>query len=72
MTDGPVMLNGLPNPTGRGRYCLTRRCYCGSCAWWTPLPEPDYTRLRAAAERASAKQRRSWEQREEPTWLDEP
>jgi hypothetical protein len=65
------MANGQPNPTGTGRYCPPRICWCGDCAWYVPIPEPDYTRLREAAERASAKQRRSWATREEPTWLDE-
>jgi hypothetical protein len=57
--------------TAPGRYCPPRICWCGSCAWWTPMPEPDYTRLVAAAERASEKQRKSWENRDEPTWMDE-
>lgn len=39
----PVMVNGLRNPTGAGRYCPPRICYCGRCPWWTPPPGIDYT-----------------------------
>lgn len=56
--------------TTKGRYCPPRICWCGNCAWWTPIPEPDYTRLVEAANRAAAAMRKSWEQREESTWMD--
>lgn len=69
--NGPVMVDGRPNPTGTGRYCPPRLCWCGGCAWWTPNPAPDYTRLIAAAEKATAKQRRTWAARAEPTWIDQ-
>jgi len=65
------MANGEPNPTGTGRYCPPRICWCCSCAWWTPIPEPEYARLRDAAEKASAAQRRSWAQRDETTWMEQ-
>lgn len=71
-TQPPIMVNGQPNPTGTGRYCPPKACYCGKCAWWRPIPAPDYTRLAAAADKASAAQRRSWENRAEPTWIDDP
>jgi hypothetical protein len=67
----PLMANGKPNPTGTGRYCAPRACYCGRHPSYRPLPEPDYTRLVAAAERAAKKQQRAWAQREESTWIDE-
>jgi hypothetical protein len=54
-----------------GRYCPPRICWCGNCAWYVPMPEPDYSRLVATAERASEKQRRSWATREETTWMEE-
>jgi hypothetical protein len=30
------------DPNGVGRYCAPLRCYCGSCPWWRPAPEPNY------------------------------
>lgn len=61
----PVMTNGLPNPTGVGRYCAPRRCYCGRCPVWTPIPPPNYAnaiRQLAEAERGSSgrKPRKDW------------
>lgn len=57
--------------TAEGRYCPPKICYCGGCPWWTPIPDPDYSRLAAIAERAAAAQRKSWEARDESTWLEE-
>lgn len=37
-----LMANGRPNPTGTGRYCPPKVCWCGRCAWWTPAPPPNY------------------------------
>lgn len=33
------MVNGQPNPTGTGRYCLPPpgTCYCRGCPHWVPL-----------------------------------
>jgi hypothetical protein len=44
MTDGPVMVNGQPNPTGTGRYCMPSRCHCTKC--------PGYPGQKAMADRA--------------------
>lgn len=43
--DVPVMVNGEPNPTGTGRYCLPPpgTCYCGKCAWWRPPRVTDWS-----------------------------
>lgn len=57
--------NGLPNPTGTGRYCAPKRCYCGRCPWWTPSLPPNYSAaLRALAEaergKTGRKPRKDW------------
>lgn len=30
------------DPKGTGRYCPPSICWCGSCPWWKPAPEPNY------------------------------
>lgn len=62
----PVMANGRPNPTGTGRYCPPKVCYCRGCSWWAPAPQMGYSPSVAS----SGAQRRSWAQRTEPTWID--
>lgn len=62
--------SGTPSPcdpTGSGRYCPPRACYCGHCPWWTPAPPVDY----AAARRSLGKKWLSWDERNESTWIDE-
>lgn len=66
----PLMQNGQPNPTGTGRYCPPRVCYCGGgCPWWTPIPEPTVPAGRGRQQ--AEQQRRSWETREGSTWIDD-
>jgi hypothetical protein len=66
------MANGEPNPTGTGRYCPPRVCYCGGCPWWTQAPAPDYERVRQAAEQfGRPTSGSSWDEREDPTWIDD-
>lgn len=75
MTETPLMRDGQPNPTGTGRYCAPRRCYCGGC--------PGYAEQRRAADAqygievvkalgsiGDTAQALSWLNRDEPTWLD--
>lgn len=53
----PVMANGQPNPTGTGRYCPPRICWCGECPWWTPAPPPNYAAAIAKLAEASGETR---------------
>lgn len=61
-----VMVNGEPNPTGTGRYCLAV-CYCGTCPHYVPLPSIGTLRPK----QAPTSQRSSWDDRDESTWIDQ-
>lgn len=50
----PLMRDGAPNPTGRGRYCPPALCWCGSCPHWTPAPPVNYGHAIARLQRAAA------------------
>lgn len=47
MTPAPVMVNGQPNPTGTGPYCLAV-CYCGGCPHYAPLPPYDASHVQGS------------------------
>jgi len=52
------MVNGSPNPTGTGRYCMPAgTCYCGGCAHYRPLPERDWSRVETPGKRQPARGR---------------
>lgn len=74
MSDVPTMTNGEPNPTGTGRYCPPKVCYCGSCPWWTPAPVPDYSKVPGSSTYRGDRQQRgssSWDDRKDSTWIDQ-
>ncbi len=58
----PVMVDGRPNPTGTGRYCLPPpgTCYCGGCPHHTPALRPNY---RAAIEALHGREYRDKERK---------
>jgi hypothetical protein len=41
-TGGRVGQPSPCDPNGAGRYCPRSICWCGSCPWWKPAPEPNY------------------------------
>lgn len=60
--DVPLMTNGRPNPTGRGRYCAPNRCYCGDCPSWSPLPPIDWDRVKRDLREAERRKREKRQQ----------
>ena len=51
--------------TGRapGRYCLAV-CYCGDCDHYKPIPPP------RGLDVAPKPVKTTWDERDEPTWMD--
>lgn len=68
MNQPRLMVNGEPNPTGTGRYCPPKICYCGTCPWWAPPPPVEYEAAIARATKALASSR--WDTRSDDTWID--
>lgn len=59
----PVILGPAP-----GGYCLAI-CYCGECPQYQPLPP--IGEVRDGGKRSAEAQRRSWDNREGGTWIDQ-
>jgi hypothetical protein len=55
-----------PRDTPHGRYCLAV-CYCGKCPHFKPMAS---SRVVPIKPKSDARQAKSWDTREEPTWID--
>jgi hypothetical protein len=62
------------DPTGRGRSCARRRCYCGHPECWAAASYVDLSRVRVrvadADDHPLSRAAAAWDNRQEDTWLD--
>ena len=66
----PVIHCATCDPTGRGRNCARLACYCGHPECWAYKTYRKPVRAQIKGYENTARIRESWNNREEPTWLD--
>ena len=66
----PVIHCATCDPTGRGRNCARLACYCGHPECWAFKTYRKPVRAPIKGYENTARIRESWNNREEPTWLD--